>query len=79
MICSISEFIYLNLYSHYFNMGAALFISMGLLALFSIPLITASFAKRMGRNPVKWFFIGLLLPVIATFILFFLPDLSEKE
>lgn len=60
-------------------MGAALFISMGLLVLFSIPLITASFAKRMGRNPKKWFFIGLILPVIASFILFFLPDLSDKE
>ena len=60
-------------------MGAAFFISLGLLALFSIPLITASFANRMGRNPIKLFFIGLVLPVIATFILFFLPDLSEKE
>lgn len=52
---------------------------MGLLALFSIPLITATFANRMGRNPKKWFLIGILLPVIATFILFFLPDLSEKN
>jgi len=60
-------------------MGAALFISMGLMALFSVPLITAAFANRMGRSPVKWFFIGIVLPVIATFILFFLPDLSEKE
>lgn len=60
-------------------MGAALFISLGLLALLSIPLITASFAKRMGRSAIKWFFIGLVLPVIASFILFFLPDLSESE
>jgi MFS family permease len=60
-------------------MGAALFISLGLLALFSIPLITASFANRMGRSPIKWFFIGIILPVISVFILFFLPDLSEKE
>lgn len=56
-----------------------MFISMGLLALFSIPLITATFAKRMGRNPKAWFLIGTLLPVIATVILFFLPDLSEQE
>ena len=56
-----------------------MFISMGLLALFSIPLITATFAKRMGRNPKTWFLIGTLLPVIATVILFFLPDLSEQE
>ncbi len=60
-------------------MGAALFISMGLLALLSIPLITATFANRLGRNPKKWFLIGILLPVVATFILFFLPDLSEKN
>ena len=33
----------------------------------------------MGRNPNKWFLIGLVLPVIATLILFFLPDLSEQE
>lgn len=60
-------------------MGAAFFIMLGITALLSIPLITAFFAKRMGRNPIKWFFIGLILPVIASFILFFLPDLSEKE
>ncbi len=60
-------------------MGAAMFIMMGLTVLLSMPLITASFANRMGRNPVKWFFIGILLPVIATFIIFFLPDLSETE
>lgn len=60
-------------------MGAALFISMGILALLSVPLITAAFANRMGRSAVKWFFIGMALPVIATFLLFFLPDLSEEE
>ena len=60
-------------------MGAAFFIMLGITTLLSIPLITASFAKRMGRNPTKWFFIGLMLPVIASFILFFLPDLSESE
>lgn len=60
-------------------MGAAFFIMLGLTALLSIPLITASFAHRMGRSPIKWFFIGLILPVIASFILFFLPDLSEKD
>ncbi len=60
-------------------MGAAFFIMMGITVLLSMPLITASFAKRMGRSPIKWFFIGLLLPVIASFILFFLPDLSVNE
>lgn len=56
-----------------------MFISFGLTILFSIPLITALFAKRMGRNPKLWFFIGIILPGIASFILFFLPDLSEKK
>ncbi len=60
-------------------MGAALFVSLGIIFMFSIPIITSRLANRLGRNPVKWFFIGLVLPVIATFILFFLPDLSEKE
>jgi len=60
-------------------MGAAFFISIGLLLLFSMPLITASFADRMGRNAKLWFFIGIVLPVIAIFIIFFLPDLSENK
>ncbi len=50
----------------------------GLLLLCSIPLTTALFARRMGRRPVLWFFIGIGLPVIANFILFYLPDLSEE-
>jgi len=33
----------------------------------------------MGINPKVWFLIGLVLPGIASFILFFLPDLSVKE
>jgi Na+/melibiose symporter-like transporter len=60
-------------------MGAAMFIMFGLTVMFSLPLITAAFARRMGRNPLKWFLIGILLPAIATFILFFLPDLSEEQ
>ena len=60
-------------------MGAAFFMSMGILFALSIPIITSRLANRMGRNPKLWFVIGILLPVIATFILFLLPDLSEKE
>ena len=60
-------------------MGAALFISLGILAALSMPLIAAAFAKRMGRSPVKWFLIGFILPGIASIILFCLPDLSESE
>jgi MFS family permease len=59
-------------------MGAALFFSLGLMVLFSIPLVTAVFAKRMGRRPWLWFCIGIVLPGIASFIIFLLPDLSEK-
>lgn len=60
-------------------MGAAVFFSIGLGFLFSIPLVTALFAKRMGRRPLVWFFIGLVLPGIASFILFLLPDISESK
>ena len=60
-------------------MGAAAFFSLGLAFLFSIPLVTALFAKRMGRNPITWFIIGCLLPGIASIILFLLPDLSENK
>jgi MFS family permease len=60
-------------------MGAALFFSIGLLVLLCIPIITAFFAKRMGRRPLVWFFIGILLPGIASFIIFLLPDLSEER
>ena len=60
-------------------MGAAVFFSIGILFALSIPIITSRLANRMGRNTKIWFAIGILLPVIATFILFLLPDLSEKE
>jgi Na+/melibiose symporter-like transporter len=60
-------------------MGAVLFFSLGILMLLSIPLITSKLAKRIGRNSTAWFFIGLLLPLIATLILFFLPDKSEEK
>lgn len=60
-------------------MGVVLFFSLGILFLLSIPLITSRMAKRMGRDPKTWFVIGILLPVIATFILFLLPDKSEEE
>jgi hypothetical protein len=58
-------------------MGAVMFISMGLLIFLSQPIITYFFAKRMGRNPKKWFLIGMILPGIASFIVFCLPDLSN--
>ncbi|MCD6066782.1 MAG: hypothetical protein K0S33_1608 [Bacteroidetes bacterium] len=60
-------------------MGFALLVSLALMGFLSIPLITASFAKSMGRPYKKWFLIGALLPVISVIILFFLPDLSKQE
>jgi hypothetical protein len=60
-------------------MGAAGFIGLGIFFLTCLPFITSRFAKRMGRDPLKWFLIGILLPGIATFIILFLPDLSDKE
>jgi len=60
-------------------MGALFFISLGLLMLFGLPTITFFYAKHLGRKPWPWFFIGILLPGIATIILSFLPDLSEDD
>ncbi len=60
-------------------MGAVVFFSLGMSILLSQPIITSLFARRCGRSPLKWFFIGLVLPGIATFILFFLRDLSEEK
>jgi phosphoglycerol transferase MdoB-like AlkP superfamily enzyme len=60
-------------------MGAVIFFSIGLLFLLSIPIITMNLAKRLGRNGKVWFVIGVLLPVIATFILILLPDKSEEK
>ncbi len=56
-----------------------LIVFFGLLLFFSVPLITARLAKRMGRRPWLWFFIGSVLPVIATLILCFMDDLSEES
>ncbi len=56
-----------------------LFILGGLLIFFSVPIITARLAKRLGRKPWLWFFIGMALPAIASLILCLLPDLSDLE
>jgi len=39
-------------------MGFALLISLAMMGFLSIPLITAAFAKRMGRSHKKWFLLG---------------------
>jgi len=48
-----------------------------LLLLFCLPISTGLFARSMGRSFIRWFFIGIALPLVAVFIIFFLPDLSE--
>lgn len=55
------------------------FIMLGLMALLGLPTLTYFYAKQLGRNPKLWFFIGVLLPGIATIILSLLPDLAEPE
>lgn len=60
-------------------MGAAVFISLGLMMLLGLPTLTYFYAKQLGRNPWKWFVIGIFLPGLATLILSFLPDLSEEK
>ena len=60
-------------------MGAIAFISLGLLMLLGLPTLTYFYAKQLGRNATTWFFIGMVLPGIATLILSFLPDLSEEK
>ena len=60
-------------------MGALIFISLGIMMLMGLPTLTYFYAKHLGRNPKKWFLIGILLPGLATIILSFLPDLSGSE
>ena len=56
-----------------------LIFSLALLAIFSIPILTGSFARRMGRRFWLWFFLAMVLPLIATLLLSILPDLSETN
>ncbi len=56
-----------------------MFVALGVVFLLSIPFVTYFFARRMGRNALLWFCISLIVPGIAVFILFLLPDLSEKN
>jgi Na+/melibiose symporter-like transporter len=54
------------------------FIALGIMFFLMLPIITSRLAKRMGKDPRKWFLIGIILPVISTIILFFLPE-ENKE
>jgi MFS family permease len=60
-------------------MGILFLTSMLFSALTIFPTIAGNLAKRMGRSFKTWFIIGFFLPILSIFILFFLPDLSEKK
>lgn len=60
-------------------MGALMILSFVSMLLLGLPTLTYFYAKQMGRSGKKWFFIGLVLPGIATILLSFLPDLSEDQ
>ncbi|HXC05499.1 MAG TPA: hypothetical protein VNZ86_12145 [Bacteroidia bacterium] len=60
-------------------MGILILSSLFLSSITVFPLITANLARRMGRPFIPWFILGFVLPVISIFIVFFLPDKSEKK
>lgn len=60
-------------------MGALMVVSFVTLLFMGFPTLTYFYARQLGRNPKRWFLIGILLPGIATIILSFLPDLSEEK
>lgn len=61
-------------------MAAAVLGTTFFLAIFlGLPTLTYFYAKHLGRNAWAWFFIGCLLPGIATIILSLLPDLSGEK
>ena len=53
--------------------------SLALLFLALVPTATGFLAKRLGRPFWTWFVISMFLPLIATFILMFLPELPQKK
>jgi hypothetical protein len=59
--------------------GELFIFGIALLILFSVPMITGSYARTKGRRYWVWFFISMVLPLIATFIISALPDLSENK
>jgi len=42
-------------------------------------LLAAHFAKKRGRRPLGWFFIGFFLGFIGILILFLLPKIEKAE
>lgn len=54
-------------------------LSLILSPLWAFPVLNASFVRSKGRPYKKWLLIGITLPIISTFIVMFLPYLSETE
>lgn len=52
---------------------------LGLAFMLLAPTDTGLLAKRTGRSFTVWFFIAMLLPLIATLILCFLPGQDQKK
>ncbi|MBL7930776.1 MAG: hypothetical protein JNL60_02685 [Bacteroidia bacterium] len=47
--------------------------------LLGLPTLTYFCAEQNGRNPKLWFLFGFFTLGLATIVLSFLPDLSEKK
>jgi hypothetical protein len=54
------------------------FIAMGIGFFLLLPYITSRLALRQGRDPKRWFIAGFFLPLIATLILFLLPENKDQ-
>lgn len=52
---------------------------LGKIFLLLVPTATGLLAKRTGRSFITWFFIAMVLPLIATLILCFLPEQETKK
>jgi MFS family permease len=42
-------------------------------------LLASHFAKKRGRGPLGWFFIGLFLGIIGLLVLFLLPRVEKRS
>lgn len=53
-------------------------ISLIIAPLWAFPVLTASYARHLGRPYKKWLILGIVFPIISLIVLNFLPDLSEE-
>ena len=54
-------------------------IILSFILLIIIAIFTSYYAGSQGRNPLKWFVIGLLLGILAPLILLFLPTVKKDK